>query len=517
MEQLLDLGTYLPLLGGLAVGALSLWWLCGPSKQPAGHPAAERRAGRAARRVMAAVEQAQQEMQAGLSAHRDAGGNEPHAAAHTAGRLYGGMTLRELKAFLDARGVNYSTCVEKSELRALVADAIATSPSPAVTATPSAGGADECAICLDVLQQPQTMLCGHRFCFGCVEGMHRFGGADVQVCPLCRGPMPDSKADQLAAEIALLLSRHDALFSESMRTSWAHGVSQPLQAQQLHRKILRMCRQALAINPEHVHVQHSLGCVLFNMGDWVGAEAAIRATIAMDPRHCNAHMNLALLCRQRGDMAGAETACRAALAANPLHVMAYRALGKHLAVAGDNGNAAAYKDAAFFYGSAIVIAQQDHPKAAEMYYDLGVALQMGGLVVSLLGEPIDAETAYHAAIAKSPHVGAHTNLGAILHDRGETAGALTTTRAALAIDPQNAIANTNLGIFLKMSGVRAGVEAAFRTAIATDPQYALAYASWGRFLRERGDTAGAKAVYSAGRARGLQDNEMQVPAPCIVM
>ena len=80
-----------------------------------------------------------------------------------------------------------------------VAAATAT-PRPAAVggaAQGSGGGAaashdEECAICLDALQQPQTMPCGHRFCRGCVASMRQHGAAVAQVCPLCRGAMRDA-------------------------------------------------------------------------------------------------------------------------------------------------------------------------------------------------------------------------------------------------------------------------------------------------------------------------------------
>ena len=52
-------------------------------------------------------------------------------------------------------------------------------------------GGEECAICLNVLQEPRTLPCGHRFCTGCVNGMLQHGIGAVQVCPLCRGPIPN--------------------------------------------------------------------------------------------------------------------------------------------------------------------------------------------------------------------------------------------------------------------------------------------------------------------------------------
>ena len=82
---------------------------------------------------------------------------------------------------------------------AATAAAMESHPAAAGGAAPGSGGGagaghdEECAICLDALQQPQTMPCGHRFCRGCVASMRRHGAAVAQVCPLCRGAMPDGE------------------------------------------------------------------------------------------------------------------------------------------------------------------------------------------------------------------------------------------------------------------------------------------------------------------------------------
>ena len=74
-------------------------------------------------------------------------------------------------------------------------------------ASTAAGSEEECAICLDALQQPQTLPCSHRFCRGCVAGMRERGVGATQVCPLCRGPMPD--AERLGFEASRMLTQFD--------------------------------------------------------------------------------------------------------------------------------------------------------------------------------------------------------------------------------------------------------------------------------------------------------------------
>ena len=71
----------------------------------------------------------------------------------------------------------------------------------------AADGEVECAICLDALPQPQTLPCGHRFCRGCVASMRERGAGATQVCPLCRGPMPD--AQRLCLEAMRMLTQFE--------------------------------------------------------------------------------------------------------------------------------------------------------------------------------------------------------------------------------------------------------------------------------------------------------------------
>ena len=109
-------------------------------------------------------------------------------------------------------------CVKAEQPSAATAAAMAAAamPRPAAAggaAHGSGGGAgaghdEECAICLDALQQPQTMPCGHRFCRGCVASIRRHGAAEAQVCPLCRGAMPDAERLEGAAPAHAIRDRH---------------------------------------------------------------------------------------------------------------------------------------------------------------------------------------------------------------------------------------------------------------------------------------------------------------------
>jgi len=236
-------------------------------------------------------------------------------------------------------------CVKAEKPSAATAAATAAAMATATPRPAAAGGAaqgsggsasagdEECAICLDALQQPQTMPCGHRFCRGCVASMRRHGAAVAQVCPLCRGAMPDT--ERLWLEAHCLIAQH-----ERWKKGKPPGVPLPAAVQERLGKAVALCREALAIDPADAQAHDSLGYALNAGGDTAGAEAALRAAIAADPQHEDAHNNLGLLLLERGDKAGAEAACRAAIAADPQHARAHCNLGIVLGESGDHTSAA---------------------------------------------------------------------------------------------------------------------------------------------------------------------------------
>jgi E3 ubiquitin-protein ligase KEG len=75
-----------------------------------------------------------------------------------------------------------------------------------------------CALCLDELEEPASLACGHSFCLACLRSLVSKGRGAAQPCPLCRaeGAVPASDAalhvnivarDAIAAARALVRAR----------------------------------------------------------------------------------------------------------------------------------------------------------------------------------------------------------------------------------------------------------------------------------------------------------------------
>ena len=90
---------------------------------------------------------------------------------------------------------------------------------------------------------------------------------------------------------------------------------------------------------------------------------------------------------------------------------------------------------------------------------------------------------------------AHCNLGIVLWDKKDQAGAEAAYREAIRLDPKYANAHYNLGNVLRDKKDQAGAEAAYREAIRLDPKFAWAHCNLGWTLQQEGDLDGAVAEY----------------------
>jgi tetratricopeptide (TPR) repeat protein len=239
-------------------------------------------------------------------------------------------------------------------------------------ASTSATG-EECAICLDTMQRPQALRCGHRFCCGCVRAMRHFSAGQTQVCPLCRapaGPMPDAERRlfkavrmmvrcdgwekvcptmpepvrrQLERAAGLLRTVARELGADSgLRADTFMSLGYVLEQLGEDEDALSTYHEAIKADPDRTGPRINHAILLNRRGDAAGAAAALRAVTQMDPRCAAAHLNLGCVLGERGDYAAAEESFSKAAHIDPLHRNAqkYREkMRKQAAESGQRGEA----------------------------------------------------------------------------------------------------------------------------------------------------------------------------------
>ena len=105
---------------------------------------------------------------------------------------------------------------------------------------------------------------------------------------------------------------------------------------------------------------------------------------------------------------------------------------------------------------------------AEEFYAFGCSLEEGA--------PAEARAAYERVLKLDPtHAEAHINLGRMLHDAGDLAGAEDHYRAAISAQPKNATALYNLGVLLEDRAQPEAAIATYESATSIDPRHADAH------------------------------------------
>jgi serine/threonine protein kinase/Flp pilus assembly protein TadD len=121
-----------------------------------------------------------------------------------------------------------------------------------------------------------------------------------------------------------------------------------------------------------------------------------------------------------------------------------------------------------------------------------------GVYLEALKPPQLQEAARYltAAVALRPDsAGAYVNLGDVLYQQGDVAGAIAACTSAIARNPKYATAHNNLGTALRAQKDLPGAIAAYRTAINHNPKFALAFDNLGKALYEHKDLDGAAAAF----------------------
>jgi tetratricopeptide (TPR) repeat protein len=133
-------------------------------------------------------------------------------------------------------------------------------------------------------------------------------------------------------------------------------------------------------------------------------------------------------------------------------------------------------------------------RSAAEWFELGYELEASSID--------QAREAYQRAVAADDgHADAHLNLGRLLHESGDVAGAERHYRRALEVVPDDATAAFNLGVALEDLHRELQAITAYERAMAADPDFLDAYHNVVRLLEKRGDKAGAVRVLKRLRER----------------
>jgi tetratricopeptide (TPR) repeat protein len=185
---------------------------------------------------------------------------------------------------------------------------------------------------------------------------------------------------------------------------------------------------ALRLDQNLPEVRYALGVTLASSGRLDDAIDELNRALALRPNYEDARRQLGQVLAQQGQIDAAVAEFRKAIALRPTSPMPYSAMG--LALYG----ASRYTEAAAAF-----------EEGAKVAPDSYLPYQQLGTVYQALGRVDDALASYRKSLAIRPSAGAYSNTGALLHQKGDFAGAVDAYRQAIAIRSNSAATHRNLG------------------------------------------------------------------------
>jgi tetratricopeptide (TPR) repeat protein len=246
-------------------------------------------------------------------------------------------------------------------------------------------------------------------------------------------------------------------------------------ARSLHRsgartEAIKLYRQVLKKEPQHVQALHMLGLAAYQQGDKAQAITLLQKAIAIKPDLGQAYYHLGVVLQSLNRFDEAIRLYRHAATLLP------GSLDVHLTLGGVLYLINRPLDALSSYDKVSAI----NPNYADVYYNKGVVLQA-------LNRLEEARANYQRAVALKPDLAdARTNLGNVLQSLNRHAESLEHYRQAIAHNPSSAEAHMSLGNALKALNQFDDALDANARAAALAPNSALAHVNLGGALQLHG-------------------------------
>jgi tetratricopeptide (TPR) repeat protein len=145
----------------------------------------------------------------------------------------------------------------------------------------------------------------------------------------------------------------------------------------------------------------------------------------------------------------------------------------------------------------LALAERIEREAAPGSETLARAVNLQGLIFGQMGDRDRQKDRLTRAIEVMPRLAvAHTNLGNLLVERRDFAGAIRSHQHAIRLEPSLAIAHNNLGAAYERNGCIPCAILNYERALALDPRLTVAWRNLGRALGIAGDFIEADEAFS---------------------
>ena len=202
------------------------------------------------------------------------------------------------------------------------------------------------------------------------------------------------------------------------------------------------------------------------------AEALCRQIIAVQPEHADALHLLGVIANQTKH-----------------HEPAAKLIGRAIALKGDAAQYHISLGNALAALQRIPEAMQSYRRAIDLDPTLAIAhYRLGLLEYENINDYVGAAKNFRAAITHAPNLsGAHASLANALAQMGSLEEAVDSYRRALALNPNDAISHSNLGLILQDLGLLDEAIEHCRRAVALQPDFPAAHNHLGLALLLKGD------------------------------